>query len=240
MTDHHLAATAIGIEARGVGKVYGRERALGPVDLTLRAGDAVALLGPNGAGKSTLLGILATLVKPTQGEVRFGGEPATAAHRGSIGLLAHESLCYGDLSARENLRFFARLYRLSDGAARVEALITRVSLQIAADRPSRTYSRGMLQRLALARALLHRPTLLLLDEPFTGLDREGCATLLDLLGEERARGTILVVVSHDLDALPGLVVRAVVLRRGRLVHDGPAPESGDGFRGLYREHAGAQ
>jgi heme exporter protein A len=223
------------VEARGVSKAYGRERALGAVDLTMRAGEAVALVGPNGAGKSTLVGILATLIQPSTGEVRFGGERAAGRHRGAIGVIAHDSLCYGDLSGRENLAFFARLYRLPDGPARVEELLARVGIAAAADRAARTYSRGMLQRLAVARALLHRPRLLLLDEPFTGLDREGTAVLGELLRDERRRGAILFLVSHDLEPLPGLVDRALVLRRGRLVHDQPAPAAVDGFRALVAE-----
>jgi heme exporter protein A len=227
------------IEARGVGKVYGRQRALAPVSLTLRAGDAVALLGANGAGKSTLVSILATLVRPTSGEVLFdGGRPDKRA-RGGIGVIAHDSLCYGDLTARENLAFFAALQHVPDAEARARELLDRVSLTDAADRPARTFSRGMLQRLAIARALLHRPRLLLLDEPFTGLDREGQEMLVTVLREERARGAILVVVTHDLEPLPQLVERVLVLRRGRLVFDGPGPDGYAGYRTLYREHAGS-
>jgi heme exporter protein A len=225
------------VEARGVSKAFGRERALSPLDLTLSAGEAVALVGPNGAGKSTLVGILATLIQPTTGEVRFGGARADARCRGGIGVIAHDPLCYGDLSGRENLGFFARIYHLEDGARRADELLERVGLAGAADRAARTYSRGMLQRLAVARALLHHPRLLLLDEPFTGLDREGSAMLRRLLEEERARGVILLVVSHDLEPLPGLVERAIVLRRGKLVHDHRAPDAVEGFRALVAGEA---
>jgi len=224
------------IEARGVSKVYGRERALAPIDLRLEGGDALALLGPNGAGKSTLVGILATMVRPTTGEVRFDGERATAHHRGGIGVLAHDPLCYGDLTARENLLFFATIHGVADGPGRVEGLIERVGLGYAADRPSRTFSRGMAQRLAIARALLHRPRLLLLDEPFTGLDRDGSETLRTLLLEARAEGTVLLVVSHDLEPLAGLCNRALLLRRGREAFRGPAPDDPGAFTRLYRDH----
>ena len=212
------------VEARGLGKVYGRQRALGGVDLTLRAGEATALLGPNGAGKSTLVGILATLVAPSSGEVRYSGARAGDDElRAGIGVIAHESLCYGDLTGRENLQFFARLYGIPDARAVADALLARVGLVEAAARPARTYSRGMMQRLAVARALVHRPRLLLADEPFTGLDRGGVALLAELLAEERARGAILVVVTHDFDAVAPLIDRVVVLARGRVAHDGPAP-----------------
>jgi heme exporter protein A len=202
------------------------------VDLTLRAGEATALLGPNGAGKSTLVGILATLVSPTAGSVRYGGgaksddaEVADDELRGAIGVIAHESHCYGDLTGHENLVFFARLYGVGDAHATADALLARVGLRDAAHRPARTYSRGMLQRLAVARALVHKPRLLLADEPFTGLDRAGVALLSELLAEERARGCIMVVVTHDFDAVAPLIDRVVVLARGRIAHDAAAPPS---------------
>jgi heme exporter protein A len=216
------------VEARGLTKVYGRQRALAGVDLTLRAGEAVALLGPNGAGKSTLVGILSTLLPPSGGEVRYGGRPAHDDDelRGAIGVIAHESLCYGDLTGRENLVFFARLYGVADPAGRADELLRRVGLAGDAERrPARTYSRGMVQRLAVARALVHRPQLLLCDEPFTGLDRAGVELLGALLAEERGRGTILVVVTHDFDAVATLIDRVVVIARGKITRDEPAPRA---------------
>jgi heme exporter protein A len=227
------------VEARAVSKVFGRQRALHGVDLTLRAGEVTALLGANGAGKSTLVGILATLVAPSSGEVRYGGAVADDdALRGAIGLIAHESLCYADLSGRENLEFFARLYGLPRPQARRRAdeLLERVGLGEAARRPARTYSRGMMQRLAVARAVAHQPRLLLADEPFTGLDRGGVELLGQLLEEERARGAILLVVTHDFDAVARLVDRVVVLHRGRIAHDAPAPatRSSSALADVYR------
>ncbi len=229
------------VEARGLTKVYGRQRALAGVDLVLRAGEATALLGPNGAGKSTLVGILATLVAPTTGDVRYGGAPPGDDElRGAIGVIAHESHCYGDLSGRENLVFFARLYGVADAGAAADRLLARVGLADAAGRAARTYSRGMLQRLAVARALVHKPRLLLADEPFTGLDRAGVALLAELLAEERARGCILVVVTHDFDAVAPLVDRVVVLARGRVAHDAaaPAPRSTAALADVYRAAVG--
>jgi heme exporter protein A len=211
------------VDARGLFQSYGRQSALRGVDLALRPGEAVALLGPNGAGKSTLLRILSSLERPARGEVRWGGQAAGAEVRRSVGLVAHESLCYADLSARENLRFFGDLYDLADGPRRVEALLERVALVEAADRALRTYSRGMLQRIAVARALLPAPSLLLLDEPFTGLDRQGVALLGRLLADEKARGAAMLVVSHDLPAIVDLVDRVVVLLRGKIVRDEALP-----------------
>jgi heme exporter protein A len=228
------------VEARGLSKVYGRQRALGGssggVDLTLAAGQVTALLGPNGAGKSTLVGILATLISPSSGVVLYGGREPDDALRGAVGVIAHESLCYGDLSGRENLQFFARLYGVKDARRAAEELLERVGLSEAARRPARTYSRGMLQRLAVARALVHRPGLLLADEPFTGLDRAGVELLAALIAEERARGAVIVVVSHDFEAVGQLIDRVVVLQRGKIAHDGPAPaqRSSSALAELYR------
>jgi heme exporter protein A len=225
------------VEARGLTKVYGRQRALAGVDLTLRAGEATALLGPNGAGKSTLVGILSTLVSPTAGSVRYGGsDGGDDALRATIGVIAHESHCYGDLTGYENLVFFARLYNVPDARAAAEALLTRVGLRDAAGRAARTYSRGMLQRLSVARALVHQPRLLLADEPFTGLDRAGVTLVGELLAEERARGCIMVVVTHDFDAVASLVDRVVVLARGRVAHDAaaPAPRTTAALAEIYR------
>ena len=215
------------VVAEGVYQAYGRQPALRGVSLSLAAGEAAALLGPNGAGKSTLLRILSTLERASRGTVTWSGRHADATTRASIGLVAHESLCYGDLSARENLTFFGSLYGVADPSARAAQLLQRVALETAADRPARTYSRGMLQRLALARALVHGPRLLLLDEPLTGLDRQGTQLVVDLLLEEKARGTSLLVVSHELPAIAPLCDRVLVLARGRIVKDEPLSAGSD-------------
>lgn len=204
-----------------VGKRFGTERALAEVTLELRAGSMCALLGHNGAGKTTLLGILSTLVQPSNGNVAyFAGDQqlAGAAVRREIGMLAHASLCYGELSATENLEFTAGLYELASVDPKAE--LDRVGLEPKARaRPSRTYSRGMVQRLALARALMTKPSLILLDEPFTGLDREGAMALGAQLGTLRASGAIVIVVTHDLEAIAGRADHVAVLRRGKLVFD---------------------
>jgi heme exporter protein A len=234
------------VEVSGLGKRYGQHRALAGVELSLGAGEVCALLGPNGAGKSTLVGILSTLVRQTAGEVRYLDGAAVRAPddrlRAEIGLLAHASLCYGELSAEENLIFFAGLYGIADPAARAATLLDEVGLERRARaQPARTYSRGMLQRLALARALLARPSLLLLDEPFTGLDRDGAQALGHRLGRAKADGAIVLVVTHDLEAIAGVTDHVVVLRGGKVAGRARA-DAGFSYpelRDVYHRHAAA-
>lgn len=208
----------------GVTKRYGHQRALSGVDLELRTGSLCALLGPNGAGKSTLLGILSTLVRASSGQVAYrtasGEAPEGAELRRQIGVLAHDSFLYGELTAVENLLFYGRIFGVRDPAARAAALLDEVGLDARArTKAARDYSRGMQQRLALARALLHDPRVLLLDEPFTGLDRTGAAALARTLARAKADGKIVLVVTHDLEALDGACDHVVVLRRGKKALD---------------------
>jgi heme exporter protein A len=223
-------------------KRYGSERALAGVTLELRAGSMCAVLGHNGAGKTTMLGIVSTLVRQTGGSVVYeagGKQLAGADVRRQIGLLAHASLCYGELTAVENLALFAGLYDVDGSPAAIAKLLDRVGLdERARDRASRTYSRGMLQRLALARALLSRPSLLLLDEPFTGLDRGGALALGEELGRLKGEGTIVVVVTHDLEAIADRTDHVAVLRRGALVFEERGDQySYDRLKTVYHEHA---
>jgi ABC-type multidrug transport system ATPase subunit len=213
------------IETRSLYKDYGRQRALSDVSLQLVAGQVTALLGENGAGKSTLLNILAGIIRPSRGSISCDGLPLEALDacelRRSLGVLSHEPRCYADLSPRENLRLFARLYEVAAGQELDELVngwLGTVGLERAtvADRAARGLSRGMLQRLALARTLMHRPQLLFLDEPYTGLDQGGAALLTRLLTAERKRGAIIVIVSHDFAAVAPLCDQALVLSRGRL------------------------
>jgi heme exporter protein A len=195
----------------------------------------VGLLGPNGAGKSTLLGILATLIAPSAGRVEYGGRPLSAdgaGLRSRIGLLGHDLFLYPELTARENLRFFADLYALDDAAGRVGLALQHAGLEARADDPVSGFSRGMRQRLALERALLHQPRLLLLDEPFTGLDQASAGALLARLGDRQRHGCLIVVATHDLDVADGLLSRELFLRNGRLV---AAPPGGADLRERYRQ-----
>jgi heme exporter protein A len=235
----------VGVDSVRIDKIakrYGSERALAAVTLELTAGSMCALLGHNGAGKTTLLGVLSTLVRPSSGKVTYRAgkaELAGADIRREIGLLAHQSLCYGELTAIENLELVAGLYSVDGSPHAIAALLDRVGLDARArTRAARTYSRGMWQRLALARALLTRPSLLLLDEPFTGLDRDGALALGAQLGELKAAGAIVVVVTHDLEAIAGRADHVAILRRGQLVHEQRSAElSYDQLKALYHEHA---
>ncbi|MBN1954793.1 MAG: heme ABC exporter ATP-binding protein CcmA [Anaerolineae bacterium] len=211
------------IELCELAKSFGPRAALAGVSFSVDAGEFVALVGPNGAGKTTLLRILATLIRPTSGEVRIAGlDPAKAgeAVRRCIGFLSHRTLLYEDLTAEQNLRFYARMYDLPDGPARVGELLERVGLTERRHDLVRTFSRGMQQRLAVARAVLPRPQVLLLDEPYTGLDVEAVQALTDLLGELVGEGCTALLTTHDLDRGFAMRRRVVVLSRGWVVYDG--------------------
>jgi heme exporter protein A len=226
------------VQLVNVSRHFGRRRALAHVSLTARQGDIVGLLGPNGAGKSTLIAILATLAAPSSGDVRYGGRTAGDVGpvlRRRIGLLAHELHLYPELSARENLSFFAELYSLNPRAEIGEAL-ARAGLSDRSDDTVAGFSRGMRQRLALERALLHQPRLVLLDEPFTGLDDRGVIVVTDRLRALAAAGCIVIVATHDLDVADGLVTRMAIVRAGRLISDEPAVV---GLRSRYRDLVGS-
>lgn len=210
------------ISLREVSRIYGRSFALHRLSLTLKAGQVTAIAGDNGAGKSTLLNLLATTDEPTSGEILFDEmSRAQFARRGrrQIGWVGHDALLYNELTARENLRFFARMYGINDALTRVDSWLQRVGLSDVADRQVRTYSRGMKQRLTLARALLHSPQLLLFDEPATGLDQQGKDFVLGLLAQLRDRGRLILLVTHDFSLIEGAADRLVVLRRGKISHD---------------------
>jgi heme exporter protein A len=221
-----------------VSRHYGRRRALSHVSLSARSGEIVGLLGPNGAGKSTLIGVLATLIAPASGGVHYGDHATrsgTAALRKRIGLLAHELHLYPELSARQNLTFFAQLYGL-DAHETVDRALDAAGLGDRGDDEVSGFSRGLRQRLALERALLHQPRLVLLDEPFTGLDDRSVCVVTDRLRRLAADGSIVLLATHDLDLADGLVTRVALIRDGRMVSDEPASS---GLRARYRALVGS-
>jgi heme ABC exporter ATP-binding subunit CcmA len=215
-----------------VSRHFGRRRVLNKINFQCNAGEIVALVGANGAGKSTLLGIAATLLTPSSGRVEYG-ESGSASHaelRARIGVLGHDLFIYPELSAAENLAFFARAYGTADVDRVVRTGLERAGLE-ERDDPAGHFSRGMRQRLALERALLHQPRLVLLDEPFTGLDDASTAALRARLSDLRDQGCIVLVATHDLETIDGIADRAVLLRAGRLTSIDDGPES---LRERYR------
>ena len=232
------------VEVRGLGKRYGLHRALHAVDLDLQAGGVCALLGPNGAGKSTLLGILSSIVRPSGGTVRYleGGKQTLSgqALRREIGVVAHESFLYPGLTALENLNFWGRLYQVESLAERSRDLLREVGLEEKAwERTAGTYSRGMVQRLSVARTMLHEPSVLLLDEPFTGLDRGGAQALARALEGAVERGSVVLVITHDLESIAGITKHVAVLRRGKLVFEERRAQgfSFDDLKQTYHTHS---
>jgi heme exporter protein A len=210
------------IEIRNLTKSFGPRTALAGVDLSIGQGEFVTLVGPNGAGKTTLLRILATLTRPTSGTVRIAGHDPSREGRDArrrIGFLSHRTILYDDLTAEQNLRFYARLYDLSDADDRIDDLLERVGLALRRRDLVRTFSRGMKQRLALARAVLHRPSVLLLDEPYTGLDPGAAEVLTALLIQLAGEGCSILMTTHNLDRGLTLGQRVVLLSQGEIVLD---------------------
>jgi len=230
------------LAARGLRRSFGRVRVLHDIDLTLVPGEALAVAGPNGAGKSTLLRLLAGLMRPTAGEVRVLGRALTGAAaeaRRAIGLLSHQSLLYDDLTLAENLTFAARLYGLPRPAESARAALEQAGLGARAGDLPRRLSRGLLQRAAIARALLHRPRVLLLDEPFTALDAASADRLRETLRARRADGVGLVIVTHHLAEVWDVATRVAVMVEGRWVCDEPTTGALGDFLPRYRDWIGA-
>ena len=218
-------------EAHQLVKRFGRASALKDVDLTVHADETLVLFGHNGAGKTTLLYIAATLMRPTSGEVRYGGRlPSEHGDeiRRDIGLVSHQSFLYPDLTVRENLELYARLYSLAAG--RVGEALERSGLAARRDAAVRSLSRGMLQRLTIARALLHEPRLLLLDEPYTGLDPAAAERLSDRLAELKSEHRAIILTTHNLDRGLAIADRVAVIERGRIVFAGDAEEGASTYR----------
>jgi heme ABC exporter ATP-binding subunit CcmA len=214
------------LAAQGLWKRFGALPVLKGLDLALYPGELTLLLGPNGAGKTTLTRLLSTLTRPSRGTLRYRGEPlgekGRLGLRSELGYLSHQSFLYGHLTAEENLRFFGRLYGVKDLERRVEELLRQVGLQEARRRPAGTFSRGMQQRLALARVLLPDPPFLLLDEPYAGLDPEGSRTLTNLLTTLKDRRRAILLVTHEVeDCLPA-ADRVAILAGGRIAWESPA------------------
>ena len=219
-----VSAVSALLELRGVSKHFGASVALRRVNLTLGPGEAVLLYGPNGAGKTTLLRTLAGLSRPTEGAVFLGGEnihSQAAANKAGIGLVSHATFLYGELTARENLRFTGRLFGLADLERKIDLALDLFAVRDRAVEPVRGLSRGLQQRVSLARALLHDPQFLLFDEPFTGLDAESSLNLQGVLRRLAEQGKGIIFSTHDFDQGAAVARRLVAVERGSVRYDGP-------------------
>jgi len=227
------------ISVRNLVKRFGARIVLRNLNFAVQSGEFVALLGPNGAGKTTFLRILASLSRPNFGEICIGGYflPHQAASvRRKLGVVSHQPLLYGDLTAEENLNFFGRMYGVSNLSNRIHEVLGMVGLTARRQDLIRTYSRGMQQRLAIGRSILHDPDVLLLDEPHTGLDQDACDMLDDVLRKVAESGRTIVMTSHDLSRAADLAKRFDILSRGQIlasIDSGNLPQ--DGLLRFYRQ-----
>jgi heme exporter protein A len=216
---------------------FGRRRAVDGVDLSLAVGESLALFGPNGAGKTTLLKLIAGLLAPTSGGVRVLGHALRAepASRASIGLISHQSMLYRALTSLENVEFAAKLYGLKSPREAAMTALERMRVADRARTPVRALSRGLQQRVAIARSIVHEPALLLLDEPYTGLDASGAAALTDMLRELRGARATLVLVTHNVDEGLAVASRAAIMLDGKVAReDDCAALDAAAYRAAYR------
>ena len=226
------------VEATGLKRNFGSRTAVAGISFSLAPGDCLAVFGPNGAGKTTLLRLLAGLLKPTSGSARLAGIPLPggALARSRVGLVSHHTMLYEALTARENVSFAARLYGIRDPAGRVDDSLGRMAMLERADAPVRLLSRGMQQRVSIARAMVHSPQVVLADEPYNGLDDSGARSLTVLLRELRSSGTAIIIVTHNLVEGLSLASHAAVMQRGRFVrYDATDRIDASSYATTYRE-----
>jgi len=226
------------IEATKLMRSFGRRVAIRDLTFHVRDGECLALFGPNGAGKTTLLRVLAGLLRPTRGTARVAGVdlPGGADARAVVGLISHQTMLYAALTALENVEFSARLYGVPDPRAAAVRALDRMRLAERADSPVRSLSRGMQQRVSIARAIVHDPRVVLLDEPYTGLDEGGASALSDALQSSRSAGAALVLVTHHLSEGLALATHTAIMRDGRFVqHEERGTLGVDAYRDRYRD-----
>ena len=225
------------VEAKGLVRAFGGRRVVSGVDLEIAGGECLALFGPNGAGKTTLLRLLAGLLRPSDGTATIGGHVArTGGARALVGVISHQTMLYPALTALENVRFAATMHGVHDPTGSAHRALERLSIAERADTPVRALSRGMQQRVTAARALVHAPRVLLLDEPFTGLDDAGAAALPAVIGELARDGAAVFLVTHDAREGLALATHVAVIHRGAIVLHEPRIAVGepDAFTARYR------
>ncbi len=236
-------APPLAIHVEGLGKRFGPQAALKSIDLRVRQGERLAIFGPNGSGKTTLLRILTGLTRQTKGTFTIAGSDYQhdgAALRQRVGVVAHHPYLYEDLSAEENLVFYGRMFGLAEPGSRAQALLAQVGLAARRRDKARTFSRGMQQRLALARALLHDPDILMMDEPDTGLDQEGSQIIEGLLQRQGPPRTV-VMATHNLALGRAHCERFLILASGRIAYEGPFANIGlPQLQDIYQRYATAQ
>ncbi len=229
-----------GIVCKGVTKDYGDIAALKGIDLSIDAGDFLSLFGPNGAGKTTLMKILCGLTRPTNGSASVAGaDVGDPEVRQKVGVISHKSFIYENLTAKENIVFYAELYCVEDPRKRADALLEMVELSERGDDLAHTFSRGMMQRLSIARALVADPDFVFLDEPFTGLDQHSTELFKGLLKNLHGKRKTMIMVSHNIDIGIEIGTRAVILRKGEKVFDTTTDGvSADEFKKIYSQKVG--
>jgi heme ABC exporter ATP-binding subunit CcmA len=216
------APSEVIVEIKGLSRSFGKIVALDNLDLVIREGEFLTVFGPNGAGKTTLIGILSALVKPTSGRILFSGQPIQSNSnqlRRSIGVIEHQPLLYTQLTARENLRFFGKMYGVDRLEERIDQVLGDIDLLHRSHDLTGTFSRGMTQRLSIARAMLHQPSIYLLDEPYSGLDQHSADTLRDLLARLKGEGKTILMTTHNLERGFELSDRNVIMVKGRIEFD---------------------
>ena len=229
------------VEVVALSRTFGRRVAVREVTFTVHGGECLAVFGPNGAGKTTLLRVLAGLIRPTRGRARIGGVelPGGAAARALVGLISHQSMLYAALTAVENVEFTAKLYGVGSPREAAMRALDRMRIADRADSPVRSLSRGMQQRVSIARAMVHAPQVVLLDEPYTGLDEAGAAALTDALHLLKREGAALVLVTHHLGEGLALATHTAIMRDGQFVkHEPRGTVELDAYRDVYREAIG--
>lgn len=234
-----VATNSLAIEVTSLSKTFGTLYALKNVNLRVKRGEFITIFGPNGAGKTTLIRILSTITPASSGEISIGGFSLTKESekiRRQIGVIAHQTFLYEELTAEENLRFYGKLYDVENLTAKIETIISEVGLELRRNDRVRTFSRGMQQRLSIARAMLHDPSLLFLDEPYTGLDQHAAEMLSGWLNRLRNSQRTTLMVTHDLERGIDMADRVAILNKGEIVYNRDrATLDSQSFRKTYYE-----